>query len=78
MQATSTLDSPATGTLDSPALVPKTIEQPVSSARIKSAKSGVTHSAQTVCNTKGTRAHTHRELIRKWLWEPKGSSLEYI
>jgi len=22
--------------------------------------------------------HTHRELIRKWLWEPKGSSLEYI
>ena len=28
--------------------------------------------------TKGTRAHTHRELIRKWLWEPKGSSLEYI
>jgi len=32
----------------------------------------------TVYNTKGTRAHTHRELIRKWLWEPKGSSLEYI
>ena len=31
----------------------------------------------TVYNTKGTRAHTHRELIRKWLWEPKGSSLEY-
>jgi len=29
-------------------------------------------------NTKGTRAHTHRELIREWLWEPKGSSLEYI
>jgi len=28
--------------------------------------------------TKGTRAHTHRELIREWLWEPKGSSLEYI
>ena len=35
-------------------------------------------SSQTVYNTKGTRAHTHRELIRKWLWEPKGSSLEYI
>jgi len=34
--------------------------------------------AQTVYNTKGTRAHTHRELIRTWLWEPKGSSLEYI
>jgi len=32
----------------------------------------------TVYNTKGTRAHTHRELIRKWLWEPKGSSLESI
>ena len=29
---------------------------------------------QTVYNTKGTRAHTHRELIRTWLWEPKGSS----
>jgi len=27
---------------------------------------------------KGTRAHTHRELIREWLWELKGSSLEYI
>jgi len=26
--------------------------------------------------TKGTRAHTHRELIRAWLWEPKGSFLE--
>jgi len=34
--------------------------------------------SQTVSNTKGTRAHTHRELIRKWFWEPKGSSLEYI
>jgi len=34
--------------------------------------------SQTVYNTKETRAHTHRELIRKWLWEPKGSSLEYI
>jgi len=33
---------------------------------------------QTVYDTKGTRAHTHRELIRKWLWEPKGSSLEYV
>ena len=29
--------------------------------------------SQTVYNTKGTRAHTHREVIRKWLWEPKGS-----
>jgi len=29
--------------------------------------------SQAVYNTKGTRAHTHRELIRKWLWEPKGS-----
>jgi len=28
--------------------------------------------------TKGTRAHTHRELIREWIWEPKGSSLENI
>jgi len=27
---------------------------------------------------KGTRAHTHRELIREWLWGPKGSSLEFI
>jgi len=34
--------------------------------------------SQTVYNTKGTRAHTHRELIRTWLWEPTGSSLEYI
>ena len=34
--------------------------------------------SQMVYNTKGTRAHTHSELIRKWLWEPKGSSLEYI
>ena len=34
--------------------------------------------SQTVYNTKRTRAHTHRELIRTWLWEPKGSSLEYI
>jgi len=25
-----------------------------------------------------TSTHTHRELIREWLWEPKGSSLEYI
>ena len=25
-----------------------------------------------------TRAHTHTELIRERLWEPKGSSLEYI
>jgi len=24
--------------------------------------------------TKGTRAHTHRALIREWLWEPKGGS----
>jgi len=29
-----------------------------------------------VYNTKGTRAHTHSELIREWLWEPTGSSLE--
>ena len=28
--------------------------------------------SQTGYNTKGTRAHTHRELIREWLWEPKG------
>jgi len=28
--------------------------------------------------TKGTRAHMPRELIREWLWEPKGSSFEYI
>jgi len=28
--------------------------------------------------TKGTRAHTHRVLIREWLGEPKGRSLEYI
>jgi len=33
---------------------------------------------QTGYNTKGTPAHTHRELIREWLWEPKGISLEYI
>jgi len=39
---------------------------------------GPGHISQTVYNTKGTRAHTHRELIRKWLWEPMGSSLEYI
>ena len=34
--------------------------------------------SQTVYNTKGIQAHTHRELIRKWLCKPKGSSLEYI
>ena len=28
--------------------------------------------------TKGTRAHTQKELIREWLWEPKGSSPGYI
>ena len=28
--------------------------------------------------TKGTRARTHRELIREWLREPKESSLEHI
>ena len=28
--------------------------------------------------TKGIRAHTHMKLIREWLWEPKGNSLEYI
>jgi len=28
--------------------------------------------------TKSTHAHTYRELIREWLWEPKGSSLGYI
>ena len=32
----------------------------------------------TVYNTKGTRAHTHRELIQEWLWELKGTSLGYI
>jgi len=31
----------------------------------------------TVYNTKRTRAHPHRELIREWLCEPTGSSLEY-
>jgi len=34
--------------------------------------------SQTVSDTKGTRAHTYRELIREWLGEPKGISLEYI
>jgi len=34
--------------------------------------------SRTVYNAKGTRAHTHRELIPEWLWEPKGNSLEYI
>ena len=28
--------------------------------------------------TKRTRAHAPRELIREWLWEPKGSSFESI
>ena len=28
--------------------------------------------------TKGTRAHAHRELLREWLWESNGSSLEYL
>jgi len=27
---------------------------------------------------KKTRAHTHKELIREWIWEPTGSSLNYI
>ena len=31
-----------------------------------------------IVDTMVTRAHTHRELIREWLWEPKGSSLEYV
>ena len=40
--------------------------------RTISAAHTTSHTPQTVYNTKGTRAHTHRELIRKWLWEPKG------
>ena len=28
--------------------------------------------------TEGTRAHTQRELIRKWLWESNGGFLAYI
>ena len=28
--------------------------------------------------TKGTRAHTHRELIREWLWETTDNSRGYI
>jgi len=28
--------------------------------------------------TEEIHVHTHRELIREWLWEPKGSCLEYI
>jgi len=27
---------------------------------------------------KGTRAHTHRELIREWLWETMGGFHEFI
>jgi len=32
--------------------------------------------SQMYYSTKGTRAHTHRELIREWLWKLKGSSSE--
>jgi len=46
--------------------------------QVRNGQSYIALYSQTVYNTKGTRAHTHRELIRKWLWEPKGSSLEYI
>ena len=28
--------------------------------------------------SKGTRAHTHRELSREWLWGAEGRSLEYV
>jgi len=34
--------------------------------------------SQLVYIQRGKRAHTHRELIREWLWEPKGSSLKNI
>ena len=34
--------------------------------------------SQTVYNTKGTRAHTHMELIRVWRSEPKGSSHSHL
>ena len=42
--------------------------------RVQHTGKGVTDSLYT----KGTRAHTHRELIREWLWKPKESSLEYF
>jgi len=37
-----------------------------------------THIYTDVLYTKGTRAHTHIELIQEWLWDPKEGSLEYI
>jgi len=38
----------------------------------------VTHTTIDGSYTKETRAHTHRKLIRIWLREPKGGSLESI
>jgi len=46
--------------------------------RLQHGETALRTKVQTVYNTKGTRAHTNTELIRKWLWEPKGGSLEYI
>jgi len=37
-----------------------------------------THIYKYICMHTDTRAHTHRELIREWLWEPKESPLGCI
>ena len=75
---TGILTGPSTG------IVPRRCTSPVFTYGLYTKGDTSTHAegsdsySQTVYNTEGTRAHTHRELIRKWLWEPKGSSLEYI
>ena len=38
----------------------------------------ITYHRRFIIYTKSTRAHTHRELIREWRWEPTRSSLGYI
>jgi len=49
-----------------------TISKPTPNSRVKGLGLGLTR------GDTGIRAYTHTKLIRERLWEPKGSSLEYI
>ena len=52
-----------------------TLAAPPSSSRpLFLGQTPIRYYSQTVYKTQGTCAHTHRELIREWLWEPRGSS----
>jgi len=64
--------------VDMPRLTSDAAVVPMAHLRFDRIARGDTHIYTDGLCTKGTRALTHRELIRDWLWEPKGSSLEYI